>query len=102
MEPRDYKYREVVDELARAKGSLVHFRSASQSGVQVMSMQLGVPPIVVDCGRAPRISAPRPQRHRDRRYDGLSRAIDALADPSQAEVKGRIALNMTNDTTTHR
>ena len=48
--PGSYRYADVVTTLAAAKGSIAHYRSASQSGVQVLSMQLGVMPIVSPAG----------------------------------------------------
>ena len=48
--PGSYRYADVVTTLAAAKGSVAHYRSASQSGVQVLSMQLGVMPIVSPVG----------------------------------------------------
>jgi glycosyltransferase involved in cell wall biosynthesis len=89
----DYKYSDVVDELARAKGSLVHARSASQSGVHVMSMQLGVPPLVSTAGALPEYQPPGLSVTGIDDVSGLSRAIDALADPAEVEVQSRIALD---------
>ena len=45
-----YHYADVVTTLAAAKGSVTHYRTASQSGVQVLSMQLGVMPIASPAG----------------------------------------------------
>jgi glycosyltransferase involved in cell wall biosynthesis len=89
----DYKYSEVVAEVARAKGSLVHLRSASQSGVHVMSMQLGVPPLVSAVGALPEYQPPGLSVTGIDDVGGLSRAIDELADPAEVEVQGRIALS---------
>lgn len=89
----DYKYAEVVDELARAKGSLVHVRSASQSGVQVMSMQLGVPPMVSTAGALPEYQPPGLSVTGIDDSNGLSQAFDALADPGEVAVQSKIALN---------
>jgi glycosyltransferase involved in cell wall biosynthesis len=89
----DYKYSEVVDEIARAKGSLVHLRSASQSGVHLMSMQLGVPPLVSTAGALPEYQPPGLSVTGIDDVFGLSRAIDVLADPAEVEVQSRIALD---------
>lgn len=92
-----FKYREVVHELARAKGSLVHVRTASQSGVHVMSMQLGVPPLVSTAGALPEYQPPGLSIIGVDDVSGLSRAIDALADPAEVDVQSRIALQHYRD-----
>ncbi|HME79817.1 MAG TPA: glycosyltransferase, partial [Mycobacterium sp.] len=53
-----YRYCDVVPTLAAAKGSVAHYRRASQSGVQVLSMQLGVTPIVSTAGGLPEFQPP--------------------------------------------
>ena len=67
--PGNYRYADVVTTLAAAKGSVAHYRSASQSGVQVLSMQLGVMPIVSPVGGLPEYQPPSlsPGRGRRRR-----------------------------------
>ncbi|GAB3911585.1 hypothetical protein GCM10029964_117860 [Kibdelosporangium lantanae] len=45
-----YTYARVLPLISHAKGSIVHYRHATQSGVQLLSMQLGVTPIVSDSG----------------------------------------------------
>jgi glycosyltransferase involved in cell wall biosynthesis len=89
----DYRYSDVVDQLSRAKGSVVHARSASQSGVQVLSMQLGVPPLVSTAGALPEYQPPGLSVTGIDDVDGLSRAFDALADPSELGAQSRIALD---------
>src|SRR5262249_15809350 len=86
-----FKYRQVVDELARSKGSIVHSRSASQSGVQVLSMQLGVPTLVSTAGALPEYQPARSSVTGIEDIDGLSRAMDALADATEAEIQGKAA-----------
>ncbi|SDI99841.1 Glycosyltransferase involved in cell wall bisynthesis [Frankineae bacterium MT45] len=86
-----FRYREVVEELAAAKGALVHYRSASQSGAQVLAMQLGVVPIVSTVGALP---AYQPSGEGALGIDdipALAAAFDALADPQQAARRGAAA-----------
>jgi glycosyltransferase involved in cell wall biosynthesis len=87
-----YKYSAVVGDLACAKGSLVHVRSASQSGVHVMSMQLGIPTLVSEVGALPEYQPPGLSITGINDVSGLARAFDVLADPAEAEKQGRIAL----------
>ena len=70
--PGSYRYADVVTTLAAAKGSVVHYRAASQSGVQVLSMQLGVMPDRFSGRWAAGIPAPglSPGRGRRRRRAG--------------------------------
>jgi hypothetical protein len=72
---------------------LVHLRSASQSGVHLMSMQLGVPPLVSTAGALPEYQPPGLSVTGIDDVFGLSRAIDVLADPVEVEVQSRIALD---------
>lgn len=58
----NYRYSDVVPTLAAAKGSIAHYRRASQSGVQVLSMQLGVMPIVSTAGGLPEYQPPSRRR----------------------------------------
>lgn len=86
-----YRYADVVDTLAAAKGSVAHYRRASQSGVQVLSMQLGVMPIVSDRGGLPEYQPPecRPVRADD--IAALAATFDELADPAVAARLGAVA-----------
>lgn len=88
----DFRYADVVGELACAKGSVIHSRNASQSGVQVMSMQLGVPTLVSTAGALPEYQPPDLGITDVDDIDGLARTFDILADPAEAERQGRIAL----------
>jgi glycosyltransferase involved in cell wall biosynthesis len=86
-----YSYREVVAALARAKASVVHYRRATQSGVQVLAMQLGVTPIVSPEGALPEF---QPEDEHAVGIDdvaGLTSAFDALADPVAATRRGERA-----------
>jgi len=93
---RAFEYRQVADELARAKGSIVHCRSASQSGVQVLSLQLGVPTLVSTAGALPEYQPPGSSITGIDDAAGLSRALDLLAEPSEAELQGKAALEHFN------
>lgn len=86
-----YRYSDVLDTLATAKGSVAHYRRASQSGVQVLSMQLGVMPIVSDRGGLPEYQPPecRPVGVDD--ISGLAKAFNELADPACAARLGALA-----------
>jgi glycosyltransferase involved in cell wall biosynthesis len=86
-----YRYCDVVETLAAAKGSVAHYRRASQSGVQVLSMQLGVMPIVSTVGGLPEYQPTgRPAIAVDD-VAGLAAAFDELADPVTAALLGREA-----------
>lgn len=86
-----YSYADVIGPLSAAKGSVVHYRQASQSGVQVLAMQLGVCPIVSPVGALPEYqpAGERPIPVGD--VEGLARAFDRLADPEAAADRGRAA-----------
>jgi len=91
-ENEPFEYRQIVGELARAKGSIVHCRNASQSGVQVMSMQLGVAALVSTAGALPEYQPPGSSVTGIDDFTGLSHAMDVLADPIDAEIAGKTAL----------
>jgi glycosyltransferase involved in cell wall biosynthesis len=89
--PGSYRYPNVVTTLAAAKGSVVHYRGASQSGVQLLSMQLGVMPIVSPVGG---LSEYQPASFPPVGVDdvaGLTAAFDDLADPYTATLRGSAA-----------
>lgn len=83
-----YRYADVIPTLAAAKGSVSHYRRASQSGVQVLSMQLGVMPIVSDVGGLPEYQPPGCAPVGVDDVAGLAAAFDLLADPSVAAQLG--------------
>lgn len=86
-----YRYTDVVTTLAAAKGSIAHYRRATQSGVQVLSMQLGVMPIVSTEGGPPEYQpADCPPIGVDD-VAGLAAAFDLLADPATAARHGATA-----------
>ena len=86
-----YRYADVVTTMAAAKGSVAHYRSASQSGVQLLSMQLGVMPIVSPVGGLaeyqPASFPPVPVDD----VAGVTAAFDELADPCTATLRGSLA-----------
>lgn len=88
-----YRYSEIVHELAGAKGSVVYSRNASQSGAQVMSMQLGVSPLVSTAGALPEYQPPGLCVTDIDDVAGLTDTFNTLADPAEAERQGRIALD---------
>lgn len=79
-----YRYADVIATLSTAKGSISHYRRASQSGVQVLSMQLGVMPIVSTAGALPEYQPPGCAPVGVDDVAGLAAAFDLLADPSVA------------------
>ncbi|OBJ02936.1 hypothetical protein A5660_21015 [Mycobacterium alsense] len=83
-----YRYADVVETLSAAKGSVVHYRRASQSGVQVLSMQLGVMPIVSTVGALPEYQPPGGPAVGVDDVAGLAAAFDTLADPTVAARRG--------------
>lgn len=83
-----YRYADVIPTLAAAKGSVSHYRRASQSGVQVLSMQLGVMPIVSTAGGLPEYQPPGCPPVGVDDVAGLAAAFDLLADPGVAAQRG--------------
>ena len=83
-----FQYPDVLPVLARAKASVVHYRQPSQSGVQVLSMQLGVTPIVSTEGALPELQPAQEEAIGIDDVEGLAMAFDALADPEQAARRG--------------
>lgn len=88
---QSFRYANVLPQLARAKGSIVHYRRASQSGVQVLAMQLGVTPVVSTEGALPEFQPPGEPPVDVDDVEGLARAFDALADPDRAAARGLAA-----------
>jgi glycosyltransferase involved in cell wall biosynthesis len=86
-----YRYSDVVTTLAAAKGSIAHYRRATQSGVQVLSMHLGVMPIVSTEGGPPEYQPPQCPPIGVDDVAGLAAAFDVLADPTTAERHGAAA-----------
>lgn len=89
--PGRYRYSDVITTLASAKGSITHYRRASQSGVQVLSMQLGVMPIVSTAGGLPEYQPPGCPPVGVDDVAGLAAAFDELARPVTATLRGAAA-----------
>ena len=86
-----FAYADVLPVLARAKASLAHYRLATQSGVQVLSMQLGIPTVVSDHGGLPEFApASLPPLGVDDEA-GLAAVLSRLADPEVAAELGASA-----------
>jgi glycosyltransferase involved in cell wall biosynthesis len=92
-----FRYADELTTLARAKGSMVHYRRATQSGVQVLAMQLGVMPIVSPEGALPELQPPGGPVVGVDDVQGLAAALDALADPEAAVRAGRAARDAYRD-----
>jgi len=89
--PGNYRYADVVNTIAAAKGSVALYRGASQSGVQMLSMHLGVMPIVSTVGGLPEYQpAVLPPVGVDD-VAGLTAAFDELSDPLTATLRGAAA-----------
>lgn len=87
----EFDYEDVIGDFARAKGSIVHHtEGASQSGVQLLSMQLGIPTLVSTGGALPEYQPAGLNVTAVNDIDGLAQAINALADPDEVEVQSRI------------
>jgi glycosyltransferase involved in cell wall biosynthesis len=89
--PGRYRYSDIVATVAAAKGSVVHHRHASQSGVQVLSMQLGVTPMVSVSGGLPEYQTPGPPPIGVDDVAGLTAVFDELADPDTGAARGATA-----------
>ncbi|MBW0014553.1 glycosyltransferase family 4 protein [Mycobacterium sp.] len=89
--PGWFRYADVIATLAAAKGSVAHYRRASQSGVQVLSMQLGVMPIASTAGGLPEYQPPGLPAVGVDDVPGLTAAFDMLADPFAAAEHGAAA-----------
>lgn len=86
-----YRFADVLPVLAAAKGSLAYYASASQSGVQVISMQCATSVLVSDRGGLPEYLPPGEQPIPADAPARLAAALDELADPQVAEDRGRTA-----------
>lgn len=86
-----YRYADVVPTLAAAKASLVHYRHASQSGAQLLSMQLGVVPICSPRGALFSVAPPGAPVLDVDDVGGLAAAFDRVADPETAAALGAAA-----------
>lgn len=87
-----YRYRDMISVLAHGKGSVIHSRSASQSGVQLLSLSLGVPTLVSDAGGLPEYQPPGFSTTGIDDVRGLADGFDALADPAEVERQSMTAV----------
>ena len=92
-----FAYADVLGLLARAKASLVHYRVATQSGVQVLSMQLGVPTVLSDAGGLAEFAADGTPVLGVDDEAGVAAALDTLADPTVAAARGALERNRYRD-----
>lgn len=83
-----FAFQDLAPRLARAKASIATYTAASQSGVQVVSMQCGTATVVSDAGGLAEYLPPteRPVALDD--PDSLRRELDRLADPEAAGAAG--------------
>nr|WP_234802747.1 glycosyltransferase family 4 protein [Mycobacteroides salmoniphilum] len=86
-----YSYGDVLQPLSESKASVVHYRQASQSGVQTLSMQLGVNVIASTEGALPEFQPPGEVALGRDDTAGLTAAFDRHADPVVAESLGDAA-----------
>jgi glycosyltransferase involved in cell wall biosynthesis len=86
-----YQYSDIVATLAAAKASVAPHRRASQSGVQVLSMQLGVMPIVSTSGALPEFQPPDCPPVGVDDVAQLAARFDKLADSQTAAAYGAAA-----------
>lgn len=86
-----FRYENELPAMSRAKASLVHYRRASQSGVQVLSMQLGVSTIISDQGALPEFQTAGDPASGVDDVDSLVAELDRLADPTCAYERGLAA-----------
>jgi len=86
-----FQFADVLPTLARAKASVVHYRSATQSGVQVTSMQCGTAAVISDAGGLPEYLPPGGHSVPVGDAVQLATAFDDLADPTRAATAGAAA-----------
>lgn len=84
-----YRFADLLPTLARAKASLAYYSSATQSGVQVISLQCATTAVVADVGGLPEYlpAGEKPVPADD--VAGLAAELGRLADPALAEARGR-------------
>lgn len=87
-----YDYRDVISVLAHAKGSVAFYLRATQSGVQVLSQQLGVMPIISTEGALPEFQPAQFPALDSSDIEGLATAFGHLADPETAVRMGAVAM----------
>ena len=90
--PEVYRYSEIRDgHFSGFKGNLCVYSEASQSGIQILSAQLGVVPIVSNVGGLPEYQAPALPVLDPADQEGLVDVLNRVADPDIATELGQIA-----------
>jgi glycosyltransferase involved in cell wall biosynthesis len=89
--PGKFRHSDAVTTLAHAKASILHYHRASQSAMQLLSMQLGVMPIVSRVGDLPEYQPPNYPPIGVDDIAALATAFDELADPFTATLHGAAA-----------
>lgn len=84
-----FRFADLMPTLARAKASLAYYRSATQSGVQVISLQCGTTALVADVGGLPEYLPPGEKPVPPDDPAALAAELDRLADPEVAAAQGR-------------
>ncbi len=87
-----YRYSDIrAGQFSGFKGSLCVYSEASQSGIQILSAQIGVVPIVSRVGGLPEYQAPNLPVLDPDDLEGLVKVLNRVADPDTAAELGRIA-----------
>jgi len=86
---RRFTFADVADTVAASKGTLAFYRAGSQSGVQRLSMQLGVSCIVSTVGGLAEALPPGDPAFSPDDTAGVAHRLGELADPDVAEARGR-------------
>jgi len=87
-----YRYSDISQgRFSGFKGSFCVYLEASQSGVQLVSAQLGIAPIVSNVGGLPEYQAPTLPVLDPTDVKGLVDVLDRMANPEHAAERGRVA-----------
>jgi glycosyltransferase involved in cell wall biosynthesis len=89
--PGTFRLADVVPLVASAKGSLCAYREASQSGAQLLSMQVGTMPVASTAGGLPEYQPPALPCIEPDDVAGVASAFRRLADPDEADRLGAAA-----------
>lgn len=84
-----YRFADLLPTLAAAKASLAYYASATQSGVQVISLQCATAAVVGDVGGLPEYLPPGEKPVPTGDVLALAGELGRLADPAVAEARGR-------------
>lgn len=84
-----YRFADLMPTLAGAKASLAYYSSATQSGVQVISLQCATTAVVADVGGLPEYLPPGEKPVPADDVAELAAELGRLADPAVAEARGR-------------